>query len=127
MVSSVGFWRRIFFNALIFLALAGFFQSSWAGSLQNSFVVSSVWVAILASLVLALLNAVVRPILFVLSLPITILTLGLFSIVINAAMLELTSALVGNSFAFTSFGTTMIIAVVMALFNTIISDHYARG
>ncbi|MFD1455346.1 phage holin family protein [Levilactobacillus lanxiensis] len=121
------FWPRIFVNALIFLALAGFFQSSLAGSFQNSFYVSSVWIALLASFVLALLNAVVKPILFVLSLPITILTLGLFSIVLNAAMLELTSAFVGANFAFSSFGTTLIIAVIMSLCNAIISDHFARG
>lgn len=120
------FWPRIFVNVLIFLALAGFFQSSLAGSFQNSFYVSSVWVALIASLVLALLNAVVKPILFVLSLPITILTLGLFSVVINAAMLELTSWFVGSSFAFASFGTTLIIAIVMSLCNAIISDHFAQ-
>jgi len=123
----VRFWPRVFVNAFIFLALAGFFQSSLAGSFQNSFYVSSVWIALLASFVLALLNAVVKPILFVLSLPITILTLGLFSIVLNAAMLELTSLFVGANFAFASFGTTLIIAVIMSLCNTIISDHFARG
>ncbi|AKP63814.1 MULTISPECIES: phage holin family protein [Levilactobacillus] len=120
------FWSRILVNAVIFLALAGFFQSSLAGSFQHSFYVSSIGIALLASFVLALLNAVVKPILFVLSLPITILTLGLFSVVINAIMLELTSWFVGSSFTFTSFGTTLIIAIVMSIFNAIISDHYAH-
>ncbi|MFC6289507.1 phage holin family protein [Levilactobacillus angrenensis] len=121
------FWPRIFVNAFIFLALAGFFQSSLAGGFQNSFYVSSVWIALLASFVLALLNAVVKPILFVLSLPITILTLGLFSVVLNAIMLELTSWFVGSNFAFSSFGTTLIIAIIMSLCNAIISDHFARA
>lgn len=120
------FWPRILVNAVIFLALAGFFQSSLAGGLQNTFYVSSVWIALLASFVLALLNAVVKPILFVLSLPITILTLGLFSVVLNAIMLELTSWFVGSNFTFSSFGTTLIIAVLMSLCNAIISDHFAR-
>lgn len=121
------FWPRILVNALIFLALAGFFQSSLAGSYQHAFYVSGVGIALLASLVLAILNAVVKPILFVLSLPITILTLGLFSIVLNAAMLELTSWFVGSNFAFASFGVTLIVAVIMSLFNAIISDHFARN
>ncbi|AYM03766.1 phage holin family protein [Levilactobacillus yiduensis] len=120
------FWPRILVNAVIFLALAGFFQSSLAGGLQNTFYVSSVWIALLASFVLALLNAVVKPILFVLSLPITILTLGLFSVVLNAIMLELTSWFVGSNFGFSSFGTTLIIAILMSLCNAIISDHFAR-
>jgi len=121
------FWTRILLNAAIFLAIAGFFQSSLAGSYQQAFYVSGVGIALLASFVLAILNAVVKPILFVLSLPITILTLGLFSIVLNAAMLELTSWFVGTNFAFSSFGVTMLVAIVMSLFNTIISDHFARN
>ncbi|GEO74642.1 hypothetical protein FD30_GL001575 [Levilactobacillus namurensis DSM 19117] len=121
------FWSRILVNAAIFLALAGFFQSQLAGSYQYAFYVSGVGIALLASFVLALLNAVVKPILFILSLPITILTLGLFSIVLNAAMLELTSYFVGANFAFKSFGVTLLVAVVMAIFNAIINDHFARN
>ena len=45
----------------------------------------------IAALVLGLLNAIVRPILFFLTLPLTIVTLGLFLIVLNAIMLELTA------------------------------------
>jgi len=123
----MGFWTRILVNAVIFLALAGFFQSSMAGGLQNAFYVSSIGIALLASFVLALLNAVVKPILFVLSLPITVLTLGLFSVVINAVMLELTSWFVGSNFAFSSFWITMMVAVIMSIFNAIISDHFAHN
>lgn len=123
----MGFWTRILVNAVIFLALAGFFQSSMAGGLQNAFYVSGIGIALLASFVLALLNAVVKPILFVLSLPITVLTLGLFSVVINAIMLELTSWFVGSNFAFSSFWITMMVAVIMSIFNAIISDHFARN
>ena len=55
----------------------------------------SSWVSLaIAAAVLGLLNAIVRPILVVLTLPITILTLGLFLIVVNAIMLEVTDWLV---------------------------------
>lgn len=120
------FWSRILVNAIIFLALAGFFQSSLAGTYQHAFYVSGVGIALLASLVLAVLNTLVRPILFILSVPITILTLGLFSVVLNAVMLELTSWVVGSNFTFASFGVTLVVAIVMALFNAIISDHLAH-
>jgi putative membrane protein len=53
------------------------------------------WIAIaIAAAVLGLLNAVVKPILYVLTLPITILTLGLFLVVLNALMLKATAGLV---------------------------------
>lgn len=50
--------------------------------------------SLLAALVLGVLNALVRPILVILTLPITILTLGLFLLVINALMLRLSAAIV---------------------------------
>jgi len=52
------------------------------------------WPALLDGLVLALINAVVRPILKTLTLPLTLLTLGLFIFVLNAFCLWLTSAIV---------------------------------
>ncbi|GAA3614371.1 phage holin family protein [Secundilactobacillus similis] len=109
------FWLRIIINAVLFMALAGFFKAD--------FYVSSVWVALLASLVLALLNAAVKPILMILSLPITVITLGLFSIVINGLMLQLTSFFVGANFRFSSFGMSMLIAVLMSLCNAILSSY----
>ena len=113
------FWVRILINAVLFIALAGF--------LKESFYVASPWIALLASVVLSLLNALVKPILTVLSLPITIVTLGLFSIVINGAMLQLTSTLIGNDFHFSSFGTALLVAVLMSVCNAVISDYVGHG
>lgn len=56
--------------------------------------VSSVWAALAAGLVLGLINATVRPILLVLTFPVTLLTLGLFLLVLNGLCLWLTSAIV---------------------------------
>lgn len=108
------FWLRILINAVLFIALAGFFR--------DMFFVSNIWIALVASLVLALLNALIKPILFLLSLPITVITLGLFSIVINAVMLQLTAFFVGDSFQFSSFGASLLIALLMSICNTIISS-----
>ena len=60
----------------------------------NGVVVTSFTAAMLAALVIGLLNAVVRPVLVVLTLPVTILTLGLFLFVINA--LVFWAALLGS-------------------------------
>jgi putative membrane protein len=68
----------------------------------------------IAALVLGLLNALVRPILFVLTLPLTIVTLGLFLIVLNAMMLELTDFFVPG-FAIDGFGWAIVGAIVLAV------------
>ena len=68
----------------------------------------------IAALVLGLLNAIVRPILFVLTLPLTIVTLGLFLIVLNAIMLEITAAIVPGFFI-DGFGWAVIGAIVLAV------------
>lgn len=49
-------------------------------------VVESLYIAIVAAIILGILNLIVRPILIVLTLPVTLLTLGLFAFVINAAL-----------------------------------------
>jgi putative membrane protein len=56
--------------------------------------VASPWEALLAGAVLAVVNLIVRPLVVVVSLPANILTLGLFTVVINALMLELTDLFV---------------------------------
>lgn len=51
---------------------------------------------ILAAVLLGVVNAILRPILFILTLPLTFLTLGLFLLVLNAAMIGLVAALLGG-------------------------------
>jgi len=70
--------------------------------------------AIIAAIVLALVNAVVKPILFVLTLPFTIITLGLFLFVLNAFMVWLTSALVPG-FHVRGFGTALLASLLLSL------------
>lgn len=62
--------------------------------------VANVPTAFLAAIVLGLLNMSVKPILLVLSLPITVVTLGIFYLIINGLMLELTSVVMGGLFNF---------------------------
>src|SRR6266508_1614832 len=71
------------------------------------------WVTLaIAALILGLLNALIKPILFVLTLPLTIVTLGLFLIVLNAIVLELTAWLV-PSFRIDSFLWACVGAIVL--------------
>lgn len=78
------------------------------------FVVTSVFSALIAALILGLVNAFIRPLLLVLTLPITILTLGLFTFVINALMLQLTSKIV-KGFDILDFRTALLGALVLTL------------
>jgi putative membrane protein len=75
---------------------------------------------LLAALVLGVVNFLVRPILILITLPVTILTLGLFLIVVNALMLMLTGALV-SGFRISSFGSALVAAVLLGLFNLVVS------
>ena len=85
---------------------------------------------LIVSVVFGLVNAVVRPIVSLLSLPVTCLTLGLFTLVINAAMLWLTVwitsflpvHLVIDSFFWTTILAALIIAVVSAVVNRLIGS-----
>ena len=69
---------------------------------------------LIAAAILGLLNAIVRPILFILTLPLTIVTLGLFLIVLNALMLEITAWLVPG-FRIDTFGWAIVGAIVLGL------------
>jgi putative membrane protein len=72
------------------------------------------WVpALIAAVVLAVVNTVVRPILFILTLPFTILTLGLFLLVLNAMMLWLTALLVPG-FRVHGFFTTILASLILS-------------
>jgi len=77
--------------------------------------------AMLAALVIGLLNAVVRPVLVVLTLPVTILTLGLFLFVINALMFWTASGLL-ESFHVRSFGAALVGSVLYTLVGMVIES-----
>jgi putative membrane protein len=84
------------------------------------FTVTSLPALFLAALVLGLLNALVRPILFWLTLPLTILTLGLFLLVLNALMLLLTAWLV-DGYEISGFLPALIGAILVSLISGISS------
>jgi putative membrane protein len=69
---------------------------------------------LLAALLLGLVNAVVRPVIVILTLPITLLTLGFFLLVVNAAMLGLVAALL-DGFQLAGFGSALLGSIVVSL------------
>src|SRR5699024_9445316 len=85
----------------------------------------SIVALLIISVVFGLINAVIRPIVSFLSLPVTCLTLGLFTLVINAAMLWLTvwitSFLPVHVLIDTFFWTTILAALIIAIVSTIVN------
>ncbi|HTY18256.1 MAG TPA: phage holin family protein [Myxococcota bacterium] len=82
--------------------------------------------ALLAALVLGVVNAVVRPILVMLTLPLTIVTLGLFLFVVNALMLQLAAYFVPG-FKVAGFGAALLGSLLLTILNVGVSMLVARA
>jgi putative membrane protein len=80
---------------------------------------------IVTALALVIVNAVLKPILKILSLPLTILTFGLFSFVVNALVLMAAFGMSSGSHI-EGFGTALFAAIVLAIINPIISNLFYK-
>lgn len=78
--------------------------------------VAGVFAALVAALVLGLINAVLKPLLILLTLPLNILTLGLFTLVINALLIMLAAAIVPGFFV-QGFWWALLFGLVLAIVN----------
>lgn len=87
---------------------------SLASALVPGITVTGLGTLLGAALLLGIVNAVIRPLLVILTLPITVLTLGLFLLIINAAMLGLVAWMFDN-FTIAGFGSAFIGAIVVSL------------
>ena len=85
-----------------------------ASELVPGIEVQGMWTLLGAALLLGIVNAVVRPLLVILTLPITLLTLGLFLLVINAAMLGLV-AWMFDHFTVSGFWPAVLGSIVVSL------------
>lgn len=99
---------RLLVNALIVFGLA------WA---LPGIHIASFWTAILVALVIAVLNIFVKPLLIILTIPVTILTLGLFLLVINAIIVLLAEALI-SGFVVDNFWWALLFSILMAVLNS---------
>jgi putative membrane protein len=95
------------------------------GLFMASYLIPGVWINgtltfIFAAVLLGLINGLVRPIMFVLTLPLTIVTLGLFIFVLNAAMFGLVAALLDN-FHVSGFWAALFGAIIVTITSTVAS------
>jgi putative membrane protein len=100
-----GFWVRFLITACGLLLAAWLLEGVHFGGVLS---------LLFAALVLGVVNAIVRPVLLLLTLPITLITLGLFLLVLNAAMLGLAAVLVPG-FVIDGFWTALFGAVIVSL------------
>jgi putative membrane protein len=82
--------------------------------------------ALLVALFLGIVNTLVRPFLILITLPITILTLGLFTFVINAVLVLLASKVV-HGFAVKGFWWAMLFSIVLSIIQHILNRIFAPG
>ncbi len=89
----------------------------------------SLGAGVAAVLVLTLLNTLIRPLLYLLAMPLIVVSLGLFMVVINALLLQLTAALV-KGFTVTGFGASfwgaLVISLVSSLLNMMLVIEHSR-
>ena len=83
--------------------------------------VVSFWSALFVALFLGIINAVIKPILIIFTLPINILTLGLFTFVINALMVLLTSSIV-KGFNVDGFLSALFFSIILSLVSYVLNN-----
>lgn len=110
---AVVFLTRILLVSLTLLVLAEFVPG---------ITVAGVYPAIVTAIILGLLNVVIRPILVILTLPITVLTLGLFIYIINAALFWFTATFI-EGFTVAGFIPALLGSLVLTLVN-LLSSRY---
>ena len=117
---------KLAINALALLVVDAIFQGIWFDNDKAT---------LAAAVVLALVNTYLRPLVVVLTLPINVLTLGLFTLVINALMLELVSWVIPSFHVegfWTAVGGALVISVISFLLNWFLKPdsvqvHVHRG
>lgn len=106
------FLLRLLINALALLAVA---------YLVPGIEVSSFYIALIAAVILGVLNAILRPILIILTLPITLLTLGFFALIINAFIFWFVASFLdgftvrGFAAAFVGAGIMWIVSLITGM------------
>ena len=105
--------------ALILVWILSAFAIFLTSKIVKGFEVKSFGSAMGASLAIGFLNMILRPLLLLLTLPVNVLTLGLFTFVVNAAVLRLAAAMLKN-FNIQGWVPAIIGAVILALLNVVL-------
>lgn len=90
--------------------------------LLSGLLIADIKTAVLAAIIIGLINTFIRPILLFLTAPLNFLTLGLFTFVVNAMVLSIASWILGPGFAITNFWWAILAAAVLSVVSTALSS-----
>lgn len=122
-VNAVALWAATLLVPGIYLHETAGIYAPGAGAMENEVSIPTITALLIVAVVFTLVNAVVKPIVQFLSLPLTILTLGLFLLVVNALMLLLTGWITttfqpfGAEYVVEGFWAAFFGAIVIGLIN----------
>ena len=92
---------------------------------MDSVTIEPWWLAVIVAVVLGAINAVVKPVVRLFSLPITILTLGLFSLVINGLMVLLCAWFI-DGFKVDGLGSAILFSIILAIVNWVLNMMFSN-
>lgn len=117
------FISRIITNSCLLYGVVWLYNPAYLNSLHG------LWDTIMAFLIIgvifSLLNAVVKPLITLLTLPAVLLTMGLFTLVINGLMIYLTAMLVPNLTL--GLGQSILAGMIMTVANMLITNLFRKG
>ena len=102
-----------------------------ASAIFKGFYVENIFYALVTSFIISLLNVIIKPLLIYLTLPITVMSLGLLYPIVNVIILKLASFIMGSSFVVEGFILPFFIAIfisaVTKVLEKLIVDRYREG
>ena len=113
MRTLIEWFTSVFLNSIALLLV---------GQLFSGFHIADFKTALIAAIVLSILNMIVRPLLIILTIPITILSFGLFLLVINGITLMAAQSIMGSGFVIDSFGTAFFASIIISLISIVLHN-----
>lgn len=102
---------------IVLMVTSGLFDGFYLGSFLDAFN---------TAIVMSILNIILKPIIVLLTLPLTILTFGLFYVLVNGFLLVVADYLMGPSFEIKSFGVAVIASVFISLLRMAINHYFLK-
>jgi len=88
--------------------------------------IAGFWAALWLALFLGIINVLIKPVLILITLPINILTLGLFTFVINALLILLAASVI-NGFSVSGFWAAMLFSIVLSIVSYILNSLFVKN
>jgi len=111
------FLTNFLIYSLVLMITAGLFPGFYLANIPT---------AIRAAFTLTLLNTFVKPLIIFFTFPITIITLGLFYLIINGMIIMMTARMMGDSFVISNFFTAIIAAIFISLLQHLIKRYLLK-